>query len=319
MQDLSALYDRFALGNLMLKGYRSRHVDVSSGRVHVLESSEDRRAPRKPALLMLHGFSSCGAHYFPVVKHLRGSIGRLILPDMPAHGFSDVPRVPSADAIERGFLEALDRVVDEPVIVFGLSMGGLAAIKFAARRPERVRGLVVCSPGGAPMREDELERLRDMFDVRSHDRALDFVDRVFTRPSILRHAYAMGLRTSFSRPALRALMASMTTDILLKPEQLASLSMPTLLLWGKRDRILPASSLEFFKQHLPAHAEVEEPWSFGHSPFLEQPEELARRIASFVRDVPSKRVAPELRGIPGQQAAPATVDDAPKSGKLRAA
>lgn len=317
MQDITSLYDRLALGSLQLQGYRSHFVATASGRVHVLESQRPAKsARRKPTLVMLHGFSSCGAHYFPVVKHLKRVVDRVVLPDMPAHGLSESPRVPSARAIEEAFLGALDASigVDEPVILFGLSMGGLAAIKFAARRPERIRGLVLCSPGGAAMRGDELERLREMFDVRSHERALDFVDRVFTRPSVLRHAYAMGLRQSFGRPALRALMASLSTDDLLTPDVLARLSMPTLLLWGKRDRILPASSLEFFKRNLPAHAEVEEPWSFGHSPFLEQPEELARRIASFVADLPHRKVArPEI------DAAPASEVPASSPRKLRAA
>jgi pimeloyl-ACP methyl ester carboxylesterase len=316
MQDLAALYDRFALGSLQLQGYRSRFVRASSGRVHVLEAPAHSKGEKRPPIVLLHGFSSCGAHYFPVVRHLRRAVGRVVLPDMPAHGLSESPRVPSAKSIERGFLEALDACIEEPSIVFGLSMGGLAAIKFAARRPERVRGLVVCSPGGAPMRDDELERLRQMFDVRSHDSALDFVDRVFSKPSVLRHAYALGLRTSFSRPALRALMASMTPSDLLRAEDVRALSMPTLLLWGKRDRILPPSSLDFFKQHLPSHAVVEEPWSFGHSPFLEQPEELAHRIARFVLELPSgSPIRPPAESGP-PRSVPAA---APSSRRLRAA
>ena len=110
---------------------------------------------------------------------------------------------------------------------------------------------------------------------------------------------------------------ALSTDDLLTPGVLARLSMPTLLLWGKRDRILPASSLEFFKRHLPPHAEVEEPWSFGHSPFLEQPEELARRIASFVVDIPSRGGGRSER--PDVSATPAGPAEATAPRKLRAA
>jgi pimeloyl-ACP methyl ester carboxylesterase len=279
MQTLAALYDQVAHHSLKLQGYRSRFVQASTGRVHLLEARGQGSAP---PLVMLHGFSSCGAHFHPIARKVRAGVRRLILPDLPAHGLSDTPRVPTARGVERGLIEALDAVIDEPSVIFGLSMGGLAAIRYALASPQRVKGLVLCSPGGAEMADEELERLTDSFCLESHASALAFVDRLLTKPSILRQAYAFGVRRSFGRPAMRTLLASMKSEDLLRREHLAKLDVPLLLLWGRRDRILPPSSLEFFRSSLPAHARIEEPESFGHSPFLEQPDELATRIEGFL-------------------------------------
>ncbi len=256
-------------------------MNTSTGRVHMLEA---RGKGDAPPLVLLHGFSSCGAHYYPIARLLRRSVRRIILPDMPSHGFSDSPRVPTAKAALQGLVESLDAVIDEPAVLFGLSMGGLAAIRYALASPARVRGLVLCSPGGARMADAELARLTDSFHLHDHASALAFVDRLLTRPSFLRQAYAFGVRRSFGRPEMKTLLASMKTEDLLQPEELDRIKVPLLLLWGQRDRILPPSSLHFFKAHLPKHARIEEPPEFGHSPFLEHPRELVSHIEDFLAE-----------------------------------
>jgi pimeloyl-ACP methyl ester carboxylesterase len=302
MQTLAALYDQFAHRSLLLQGYRSRTVQASTGRVHMLDAGGKGNGP---PLVMLHGFSSCGAHYYPIARRLRRSVRRITLPDLPAHGLSESPRIPTARTAVRGMIEALDAIIDEPTVLFGLSMGGLAAIRYALASPKRVRGLVLCSPGGASMGDAELARLTDSFVLPNHASALAFVDRLLTRPNILRQAYAFGVRRSFGRPEMKTLLASMKSEDLLRPDDLRSLEVPVLLLWGRRDRILPTSSLAFFKEHLPSHARIEEPESFGHSPFLEHPHELASHIEGFLEAL-----------TPRPQMTAASLPDADGSGQV---
>lgn len=277
---MPALSDRFARKTLNLAGYRSRHVPTSVGQVHLLDA---RGAGRLPPLVLLHGFSSSCVHYFPLLSRLRGRVRRLVVPDAPAHGFSEVPAAGvSAAACRVGLREALDAVIDEPVVLFGNSMGGAGAIEYAAARPEKIRGLVLCSPGGAAMDPAEIRAFVDGFRLDSHADALDFMDRVLARPSPLRQVFAWGVRRKFGHPDMRALLASITPEDLLKPEQLRSLEMPVFLMWGRADRIFPQVHLDFFRQHLPTHARVEEPEQFGHSPFLEHPDALTENILAFM-------------------------------------
>jgi pimeloyl-ACP methyl ester carboxylesterase len=248
--------------------------------VHVLDV--DGSGPLPPVVL-LHGFSAAGVHYLPLVRELRPRVRRLILPDLPAHGFSDVPPAAASPAVlQRGLVEALDAVLDRPAALFGNSMGGFAAIRYTLARPERVLGLILCSPSGAAMDAEELVRWLATFHLEGHADALAFVDRLLTRPSRLRQIYAWGIRKRFGAPEMRALLASVSPGDLLLPEELWALAPPILMLWGQRDRILPADHLSFFRRCLPAHAEIEEPPLFGHSPFLEDPGALARRMERFL-------------------------------------
>jgi len=70
-------------------------------------------------------------------------------------------------------------------------------------------------------------------------------------------------------------------------DHLASLGMPVYLIWGRGDDILPPSHFEFYRANLPAESEIETPPHFGHAPFLHHPGELADRLLSFMRRLPS--------------------------------
>ena len=48
--------------------------------------------------------------------------------------------------------------------------------------------------------------------------------------------------------------------------------MPVLLLWGESEKLLPAERLDYFRAHLPPHAEIHVVERFGHVPQVERPE-----------------------------------------------
>jgi pimeloyl-ACP methyl ester carboxylesterase len=267
---------------MQLDGYRSRHVPTRAGRVHVLDAQGDGPLP---PVVVLHGLSSAGVHFLPLLRHLRGRVRRLVAPDLLGHGFSDTPPVIRPAFMKGALVEALDAVIDEPTIVFGNSMGGIAAVHYALARPERVRALVLSSPGGAAMDEAELRRFARGFSFTTHDEALGFVDRVFSRRNPLRQLVAWGVRRQFRDSRVDELLNNMVPADLLQPEQLAALPMPVLLVWGQDERILPREHYEYFRRHLPETTRIEQPEGFGHVPFLDDPGAVARQILDFAAEV----------------------------------
>lgn len=266
---------------LHLQGFVSRRVRTAVGYTHVLEAQGDGDLP---PVVLLHGFAASGVQMVPLLVRLRRHVRRLLVPDMPGHGFSEVPVTGANRAtLEVGLRETLDAMVQEPVVLFGNSMGGLAAIRYALERPEHVRRLVLCSPGGAAMEQSELDEFRSVFMVDSHSEAVQFVDRLLGRRSPLRHVLAVSVRRKLDRPHLGELIGSVTPEDFLLPEQLADLRMPILMVWGRNDEILPRAHRYFFVSHLPEHAHVIEPERMGHSPYLESPRELTRHILGFLR------------------------------------
>ncbi|MDO9015504.1 MAG: alpha/beta fold hydrolase [Deltaproteobacteria bacterium] len=278
---MPAFTDRASLLNLQVRGWRRRHVETRSGRVHLVEAEGDGALP---PVVLLHGFTAAGAHYGPLLERLRRTSRHVLAPDLPAHGFSDSPVELGLDALYLGLRDALDQCLDGPSMLVGNSLGGALAVRYAIDRPQRVLGLALLSPGGAPMSTPELAALKALFDVRSDADALAFVDRVMVRPGAMRRLYAYGIRGGFARPAIRSILAAMTTADCLHPEELRSLAMPVRVMWGEHERVLPPSGRAFFEANLPAQGRVELHRDIGHCPHLDDLDHTTRTLVRWGRE-----------------------------------
>ncbi len=266
--------------SLNARGYRSVRVPTSVGEVHALDG---RGVGALPPVVLLHGLASAGMHLAPVMTGLRPWVRRLVAPDLPAHGYSDAPRGGVTEAtLHAGLVESLDALVDEPAVLLGNSLGGLAALRYALARPARVRALVLLSPGGAPLSDEEGHALRRSFRLRSHREALAFVDRVFARPPRMRSVIAWGTRRKMAHPAVRQILDAIPTAAPLDEEALRALPMPVMVMWGRGDRVLPASSAEWFRRALP-QARFVAPEHLGHSPYLEDADAVCDEVLDFLR------------------------------------
>ena len=236
------------------------------------------RAP----VMIVHGLGSCASDYLPLIRRLLPISRKLILVDIPGHGFSPVPKDGmNPDAIAEALQHALDEVLQEPTVIFGNSLGGFVAIKFAQWAPVKVQGLVLASPGGAPMTVHEMRRLMNTFHLESHAEAVAFMERCLGEARWARHPLAWGMRRRFSRPAIREFTSAVSTEWLLSPEDLRTLKVPVALFWGLEDEVLGVKQREFFVRHLPT-ALVTAPPTYGHAPFIDHPDEFALHIRGFL-------------------------------------
>ncbi|MBO84399.1 MAG: hypothetical protein CL927_03505 [Deltaproteobacteria bacterium] len=285
--------DMLRLRSLRLLGARSRLIQTSLGRLHILEWQGT--GPRPP-IVLIHGLASCAVDYGPLMRWLRRRHSKLIAPDLPGHGYSSTPKVPlTADRMTTALLEMMDAVVDEPVIVFGNSLGGIAAIRYARLRPEHVLALILASPGGAPMDWPELHTLKQSFDLSSGDAAMAFTRRFLGAPQAGMAWMARGVRVRMGRPGPKSLLDNVTPEVLLRPSEVRGLQAPTLVMWGDQDEVLPRTSRRFFSTNLPPHGRFEALPGFGHSPYLDDLSHFGDRMQTFVdgvlRAAPSPRTA----------------------------
>ena len=279
---LSAV-ERGARFFLNRRGFESRVVPTPTGRLHVY----DARGPGTlPTTVVLHGLGSTATAFGPLLGRIRPHARRVMAPDLPGHGFSDVPSARlTSERLFEAVRQALDHSVDEPMVLVGSSLGGALAIRYALERPERVAALALVSPAAARTSPGEWDDLLSTFKIESPADARHLLDRLYHRTPWFMPALAPDVCELMKRAAIRDLVGAATLDDLPAPHALRALAMPILLLWGQSERLLPRSSLAYFRRHMPGHAVIEEPLGFGHCPHVDDAPRLAERLVAFARTV----------------------------------
>lgn len=274
-------------------GYDSRWIDTPVGPVHTLSRAG---AGTLPPVVLVHGLGAAALHWVPLMRALRPHVSRVVAIDLPGHGFSFRPPELSEEVLTEGVLAALDAVHQEPGVIVGNSLGGLATVRYALARPERTVGTVLLSPAGAPMTDEEFASVRQLFDVRTRAQARAFFARLLARPAGGPVGWFVEGRTLqvFADPALHGLLAAANHHELLTVDEIGRLPPRTTLVWGKSDGILPGSGVPFWRRTLPAGARIEEPEGIGHSPHLDD----VGLTASWILDVARASADARVAGVP---------------------
>ena len=276
---LLRLVERGLRAALTLSGVRTRDVATSVGRICVYEQAGPAG---RPTVVLLHGIAANSTSWWPLFWGLRRSAGRILAVDNLGHGWSERPAVLEPEALVTAVEEVLRRELAEPAIIMGNSLGGALALHFAAAHPERVKNLLLVSPAGAPWTQAEIDELRARFAMRTVEAAAAFVNALHAAPIWYARLIAPEILRRFAEPALRGLVDRFRPDQALTPEQMAAIPGPSLLLWGRRERILPATSVAFFRAHL--RGAVEEPEDWGHCPQLDRQGALVARVRRWVEE-----------------------------------
>lgn len=278
--DIIAQLIKLARLKMIADGTKSYMVKTHVAHQHVYDI---KGRGTLPPVVFLHGIGTSTIAYRKVLSVLQRFSRRILAPDAPGHGFSGEPFLPvSAEMLYSGMESVINSEMDEPAIVFGNSMGGAIAIKYALENPSRVLGLVLNSPGGAQMDTETLKQFLKPFRIKDRIDAINFMNALTYKPSLSSLLYAGHILSTFGRPTIQQLLDNVETDIIsFTPGELQQLKMPILLIWGKAEKIMLENQFQYFKTHLPEHTIIQRPEDFGHCPFIDRPIPLAARIIEF--------------------------------------
>jgi pimeloyl-ACP methyl ester carboxylesterase len=285
------LLQKLSHGVLRASGARSAVVPTDVGRVHAY----DIRGRGAGTFVLLHGLGVSATAYTAVARLLRRDARRILLVDLPGHGRSSAPSL-DVPTLSSGLEQGLDALLaGDRVVLLGTSLGGAAALGYALARPERVESLVLVSPAGAPLSEEEIAELRARFDLRTRADARRFYAELLHAPPWYMRLLERGLVAQLGRPTVQAFLGNVGAADTFTAERLAGLAPPTTVLWGKSDRILPRSALSFYRQALPGHARFVELDAVGHSPHFERPGLVAEHLLAARADRREREPGPAQR------------------------
>jgi pimeloyl-ACP methyl ester carboxylesterase len=269
----------------LIHGYRRAYIHVGRG----------------PAILLIHGIGDCCDTWKEIIPGLARD-HTVIAPDLLGHGRSDKPRADySVAAYANGMRDLISVLGIDRVTVVGHSLGGGVAMQFAYQYPERCERLVLVSSGGVCPEVNPVLRLAS---APNADLVLPLMGFAGTR--VVTHTLFKLLRrlntdigvdagdlmrvfeTLPDITARRAFVRTLRSVVDWRGQAITMLDrcyltqgMPTLLMWGSRDAVIPCSHAHIAHAAMPgSRLEVFE--GAGHFPHHADTERFLRVLNDFL-------------------------------------
>lgn len=295
-----AMRGEFAKQRIRL-GAESHSLVVGDHRWVYTELPADR--PDAPTLVLLHGYTGSKENWYRVATALRGRY-RIVMPDLPGWGESE-----RRDDADYGFLAQVPRVAaflqqpqispgGRPVAVAGHSMGGGIAALLAADYPTLVSHVALLNAAGVAFEPNGFAREvlagRNPFLVEDEASLERYLSTVFhdreARPWLPWPATSLYIaqRRDQADFEARVLARIGRDEERFEPGLRAvKIEQPTLLLWCRHDRVIPAEAMGLYAQRI-RHASQVMLEDCGHMSLMERPRETADAIAwNITRGAPA--------------------------------
>lgn len=275
----------------------SQFIDIGDLSVHYKTLGQG-----EPVFILLHGFGASTFTWREVMAPL-AAYGKIIAYDRPAFGLTERPLDWQGEnpygpegqvSLLFGLMDALEI---ERAILVGNSAGGTVALQAALQDPQRVQGLILVDPaiyttGGAHqlaqplLRTPQMRRLGPLLVRRIETLGMNLIRVSWHDPSLLTTDVLEGYRKplgaeNWDKALWEMVLAYGSRDL---PGRLDELAVPTLVITGDDDRIVPTAQSIRLAEELPgARLEVLE--ACGHVPHEECPEAFLQAVKPFIEEM----------------------------------
>jgi pimeloyl-ACP methyl ester carboxylesterase len=250
-------------------------------------------------ILFVHGLAGCWRNWLENLPYF-GRTHRAIALDLPGFGESPMPSwpidMPAYGQLIHDFCEKLG--IDRVAALVGNSMGGFVSTEAVIEQPARFDRLVLVSAAGISFAEAEGRRIeaqvrlfeaivpflagrRRTWLTRAKGRQLAF-GNIFrypnrVRPELLTEQMDPGLSSPGFTDAIRAIGGYDTRH------RLTEIEIPTLVVWGMHDRIVPVEAAIGYHRLIPG-SRLELFERTGHVPQMERPARFNRLLDEFLAE-----------------------------------
>ena len=273
----------------------SRYMALSDGVVVHYRDQGDKSAP---ALVMVHGFSASLIDWEPWVQRLDRNY-RIITLDLPGHGLTSAPVGYKPDADSAIVDELTTRLGAPHFVLIGNSMGGGVALDYAMHHADRLDGLVLVDSAGWPQQTQQGGSGNGpiIFKILRYP-----IGRALLRGIDISPLIEQGLKSAFVDPKLvtpalveryaELARAPGHRDLLLQAQSgghsgptvadLAHLKVPTLVMHGQDDRLIPFADGQAFARTIPNATLIGYP-NVGHVPMEQIPDRSAADLDHWLK------------------------------------
>ena len=276
---------------------------VHDARVNYVEMGEG------PPVVFIHGLSGCWQNWLENIPHMARR-HRVLALDLPGFGESELPQEEISIPGYGRFVDAfLGEIGVERAALIGNSMGGFIAAETSIAHASRVEKLVLVSAAGLVRVGNRELMLLDRAVRLGHPLVAAFLARraylvrrprlrkqmlfgVVHYPGRIAPELAYEVASGAGKPGfMDALQAIVKYDF---RDRLPEIEDPTLIVWGRNDRIVPVAGAHEYAQLIP-NSRLEVWDDTGYLPMLERPGRFNDLLDEFLADPSNDLGRPALR------------------------
>lgn len=280
--DVVMAYERYSAG------LETKAITLDFGKIVYAEND----VKSDITLLMIHGFGGNKDTWNWVVPEWTDKYHVIII-DLPGHGESVSRNTLSYTITDQA--ERLKQFVEAKEIqhfyVLGHSMGGAVALRYAAHYAENLNALILIDSMGMVQTKSDGVKLVErsdknpLYDVCTKERLETLLNYSMYKapymPEMIKDAL---LQEKCSRRDLEKVMyEDMYKDVNLS-DVVKSIDIPTLILWGEKDRMTHIDDATLFHESIEG-SQLVILKEIGHVPILEDPKQTAEAIDTFIKQI----------------------------------
>ena len=259
-------------------------------------------AGKGPAVLLLHGLGCDHTTWSPAVERLSRRF-TVVAPDLLGHGESAKPRADyTLGGYANGMRDLLALLGIGRVTVVGHSFGGGVAMQFAYQFPQYAERLMLVAPGGLGAGVNPVLRgltlpgagaalavavsppvlaVARFLGKYAHAAQLPGTADIPGALAVLEGKHDSRERAAFLH-VLRAVVDWRGQVVTMTDRAYLALNMPTCVMWGARDTVLPVAQAEVARRNVPG-VRIEIVLRGGHFPHEEFPDRFVSILTDFIR------------------------------------
>ena len=259
-----------------------KFIQIDGNKIRYLESGNSKKT-----LVLIHGLGASAERWSHVIPIFDKQF-RVIAPDLIGFGYSDKPLVDYTpefflDFLEKFFVASnLDRLN-----IIGSSLGGQLSIEYASSHSQNIEKLVLVSPAGAMKQSTPALDAYIMAALYPNDQsAKNAFEIMEASGEDIADSIVNGFVERMRLP--NAKLAFMSTVLGLKNSELitsklSSITVPTLIIWGSNDPVIPVTYADDFISSI-QNCKFFRMDGCGHTPYVQDPIVFASKALDFLNE-----------------------------------
>lgn len=229
-------------------------------------------------ILILHGWGASSQSWAKIQELLESRGCKVLVPDLPGFGENPAPsQAWSVDDYVAWLSDFCEKQNLSQFFLLGHSFGGSLAIKFSLKYPEKIRKLILVDSAGIRRTRIKKEILKKIAHILNRFSFLPFYSliRKIAYKTIFRKSDYLLTEGVMKETYLKIIKEDLS-------DSLSNVSVPTLLIWGKKDKITPLQHAYLMKEKI-IGATLEIIPNVKHNPHAEAPEILVEKVLNYIK------------------------------------